>query len=162
MTHKFQSWDSVPLETMSDIKHRRTDFSSWQSGRVQVFRLYIRATRFQAAQNVSFHQSINRSQTAMSTQSYTKTWFSAKGALNRPSVTAARAASEMGTASTGTSAKHSPFKRAEFGSQIRMAVSALCIAAGIATASPVFAGTETRITEHGRYFGCSAGRLTSW
>src|SRR6202047_538554 len=63
-------------------------------------------------------------------------------ALNRPSVTAARAASEMGTASTGTSAKHSPFKRAEFGSRIRMAVSTLFIAAGIATASPVFAGTE--------------------
>jgi hypothetical protein len=63
-------------------------------------------------------------------------------ALNRPSVTAARTASEMGTASTGTSAKRSPFKRAEFGSRIRMAVSALFIAAGIATASPVFAGTE--------------------
>src|ERR1700738_73902 len=63
-------------------------------------------------------------------------------ALKRPSVTAARTASEMGTASTGTSAKRSPFKRAEFGSPIRMAVSALFIAAGIATASPVFAGTE--------------------
>ena len=63
-------------------------------------------------------------------------------ALNRPSVTAARTASEMGTASTGTSAKRSPFKRAEFGSPIRMAVSAIFIAAGIATASPVFAGTE--------------------
>ena len=63
-------------------------------------------------------------------------------ALNRPSVTAARTASEMATTSTGTSAKRSPFKRAEFGSPIRMAVSAIFIAAGIATASPVFAGTE--------------------
>src|SRR5260370_9638425 len=63
-------------------------------------------------------------------------------ALNSPSVTTARTASEMGTASTGTSANRSPFKRAEFGSPIRMAVSALFIAAGIATASPVFAGTE--------------------
>src|SRR5246127_5290929 len=63
-------------------------------------------------------------------------------AVNSPSVTTARTVSEMGTASTGTSAKCSPFKRAEFGSPIRMAVSALCIAAGIATASPVFAGTE--------------------
>src|SRR4029077_19871137 len=41
-----------------------------------------------------------------------------------------------------TSANRSPFKRAEFGSTIRMAVSALFIGAGIATASPVFAGTE--------------------
>jgi len=41
-----------------------------------------------------------------------------------------------------SSANRSPFKRAEFGSRIRMAVSALFIAAGIATASPVFAGTE--------------------
>src|ERR1700688_1030805 len=63
-------------------------------------------------------------------------------ALNRPFVTAARTASEMGTASTGTSANRSPFKRAEFGSPIRMAVSALFIAATIATASPVFAGAE--------------------
>src|SRR5882762_6302115 len=44
--------------------------------------------------------------------------------------------------STGSSANRSPFKRAEFGSPIRMAVAALFIAAGIATASPVFAGTE--------------------
>jgi hypothetical protein len=63
-------------------------------------------------------------------------------ALNSPSVTTARTATEMGTASTGTSARPSPFKRAEFGSPIRMAVSALVIAAGIATASPVLAGTE--------------------
>src|SRR5258708_33817511 len=55
-------------------------------------------------------------------------------------VTTARTASEMGTASTGTSANRSPFKRAKFGSPIRMAVSARFIAAGIAT--PVFAGTE--------------------
>src|SRR5260370_2384436 len=48
----------------------------------------------------------------------------------------------MATTSTGTSAKRSPFKRAEFGSPIRMAVSAIFIAAGIATASPGFAGTE--------------------
>jgi len=48
----------------------------------------------------------------------------------------------MGTASTGTSANRSPFKRAKFGSPIRIAVSAFFIAAGIATASPVFAGTE--------------------
>src|SRR6266404_2276497 len=41
-----------------------------------------------------------------------------------------------------SSANRSPFKRAEFGSPIRMVVSALFIAAGIATASPVFAGTE--------------------
>src|ERR1700693_2503059 len=61
-------------------------------------------------------------------------------ALNSPSVTTARTASEMGTASTGTSANRSPFKRAEFGSPIRIAVSARFIAAGIAT--PVFAGTE--------------------
>ena len=62
-------------------------------------------------------------------------------ALNSPSVTTARTASEMGAASLA-SANRSPFKRAEFGSPIRMAVSALFIAAGIATASPVFAGTE--------------------
>src|SRR6202045_3777356 len=63
-------------------------------------------------------------------------------ALNSPSVTTARTASEMGTASTGTSANRSPFKRAEFGSLIRMAVSAVFIGAGIATAYSVFAGTE--------------------
>src|SRR6202171_1497717 len=63
-------------------------------------------------------------------------------ALHSPSVTTVRTASEMGTASTRTSANRSPFKRAEFGSPIRMAVSALLIAAGIVTASPVFAGTE--------------------
>src|SRR5260370_17412436 len=55
-------------------------------------------------------------------------------------VTTARTASEMGTASTGTAANRSTFKRAKFGSPIRMAVSARFIAAGIAT--PVFAGTE--------------------
>src|SRR5258708_8736784 len=38
-----------------------------------------------------------------------------------------------------SSANRSPFKRAEFGSPIRMAVSALFIAAGIATAFPSFA-----------------------
>jgi pimeloyl-ACP methyl ester carboxylesterase len=63
-------------------------------------------------------------------------------ALNSPSGTTVRTASEMGTVSTGTSAKGSPFKRAEFGSPILMAVSALFIAVGIATATPVFAGTE--------------------
>jgi hypothetical protein len=63
-------------------------------------------------------------------------------ALNSPSVTTAGTAGETGTASTGTSASRLPFKRAEFGSPIRMAVSALFIAAGIGTPSPVFVGTE--------------------
>ena len=61
-------------------------------------------------------------------------------APNSPSVTTAGTAGEMGTASTGTSANRSPFKRAKFGSPIRMAVSVRFIAAGIATL--VFAGTE--------------------
>src|SRR4029077_16288847 len=64
-----------------------------------------------------------------------QSWHFANGWVFEPAI-------EMGTPSTGTSANRSPFKRAEFGSLIRMAVSALFIAAAIAAASPVFAGTE--------------------
>jgi len=45
-------------------------------------------------------------------------WHFANGWVFEPAI-------EMGTASTGTSANRSPFKRAEFGSLIRMAVSAV-------------------------------------
>jgi len=64
-------------------------------------------------------------------------WHFANGWVFEPAI-------EMDTASTATLANRSPFKRAEFGSLIRMAVSAVFIGAGITTAYPVFAGTCSR------------------
>jgi len=63
-------------------------------------------------------------------------------ACKSPSVTTARSGRDLATTSNGTSANRAPFKRAEFRSPMRMAISAVFLAAGIATATAVFAGTE--------------------
>jgi hypothetical protein len=55
-------------------------------------------------------------------------WHFANGWVFEPAI-------EMGTASTATLANRSPFKRAEFGSLIRMAVSAVFI--GLASLPPI-------------------------